>query len=652
MHKKATTGTKGSMQDNERTYKPHLVGLMNHIDDRVYSYDHEFSQEELLRIRPHHVYSYFAMKAFGKPDPAADDRPDRCRSSTVAFAKKAISFFMPNRLPTWNVDTMAGNPTKSIEVNRLLKRIKRHEVRREGVASQAVRPLEPAEFESLIDHAMVYGDESLRYSLCGYYKFQFHMIARVDDVAQLMLENIRMNPAFPFTLLCRVNWSKNVLEERDVSDQMLIGAHDHHYCVLLGLAIHLEQLFSSGAAVGDGRVFPLSNSVSSSKAKAGHCFKKIVDMPTFNKTGDNNLGTHSLRKAPATHARRKGCNRDDVDHRGRWKGDKRVVDRYIHCELPYPDAKVAAALCGDGAIKYVVKEGSGITNDWIVVNVTPNIANRMGSPIAALLGKCLLWAIMSDVPSLREHLPSLHATRVRTLFHHLQTDLQEGENPIDKVYVNVTGHEGAVFINEIGSETVETARNDGVAMGGQEGTQLLGLYAQVEGLSRVLGEAKADIEQLRLMSQQRFERLGRQVRRIALQPVARVRQPVSSNNNNNNYDDDDNNVEGQGQQQDKMATLVKTPRTLDELWIEYNFGVGGRKAARLFTRRERGRCRHTYCRRRVVWDKIAEMVRGGETAQEAIDRIRLVYGASLSVTRVINKMMVDRRSGGHPALRV
>jgi Transcriptional activator of glycolytic enzymes len=99
------------------------------------------------------------------------------------------------------------------------------------------------------------------------------------------------------------------------------------------------------------------------------------------------------------------------------------------------------------------------------------------------------------------------------------------------------------------------------------------------------------------------------------------------------------------------ATLIKNPRTIDELWAEYQFGIGGRKPARLFTRGERGKVKYNYYRRNIVWEVIARLVRAGETAQTAIDRIRIVYGQSSSVTVIVNKMKADRRIGGHPQLR-
>jgi hypothetical protein len=77
------------------------------------------------------------VKAHGTPEPGPDDNPTEARSSSLEFWKKAISSFMLNRLMAWNVLNDVGNPTKSIEVNDLIKAIKKKEVRKQGKASTA-----------------------------------------------------------------------------------------------------------------------------------------------------------------------------------------------------------------------------------------------------------------------------------------------------------------------------------------------------------------------------------------------------------------------------------------------------------------------------------------------------------------------------------
>ena len=93
------------------------------------------------------------------------------------------------------------------------------------------------------------------------------------------------------------------------------------------------------------------------------------------------------------------------------------------------------------------------------------------------------------------------------------------------------------------------------------------------------------------------------------------------------------------------ATLSANPRSLHVLGEEYERGIGERRAARLFTRDKRGRVKHKYHRRKMVWDLISILVCGGLTAQVAIDWIYDFYGRAESVTTIINKMKNDRRNG-------
>ena len=69
--------------------------------------------------------------------------------------------------------------------------------------------------------------------------------------------------------------------------------------------------------------------------------------------------------------------KDDVDARGRWKSNKRIVDTVIDCLIPFPDAKVASTLCIRGLVKYVVREEfSNLINDNLILQLTgSNITN-------------------------------------------------------------------------------------------------------------------------------------------------------------------------------------------------------------------------------------------------------------------------------------
>jgi Transcriptional activator of glycolytic enzymes len=92
----------------------------------------------------------------------------------------------------------------------------------------------------------------------------------------------------------------------------------------------------------------------------------------------------------------------------------------------------------------------------------------------------------------------------------------------------------------------------------------------------------------------------------------------------------------------KNATLSKCPKNLYVLWEEYQKGLDGRKPAKRFSLRERGKVRYKYTRRKVVWDRIRRMKKQGFTAKTAIQELYRLYGETTSVTDIINKIRTER----------
>ena len=106
----------------DKMYRPHLVKFWNYSHNTSFDKNHTFTQDKLLTITPGQLYSYFATKVYGSPNPTDEDNPTKGRSSSIEFGKKAILYYMPNRLAHWDVQTNRGNPTKSVLVNELIKK--------------------------------------------------------------------------------------------------------------------------------------------------------------------------------------------------------------------------------------------------------------------------------------------------------------------------------------------------------------------------------------------------------------------------------------------------------------------------------------------------------------------------------------------------
>ena len=71
--------------------------------------------------------------------------------------------------------------------------------------------------------------------------WQYHLIGRVDDVANFKTADPRGHGDYDFCLKTRVRWSKNVMEERQCPPQILFGALDPTFCLLFNFGNYLEE---------------------------------------------------------------------------------------------------------------------------------------------------------------------------------------------------------------------------------------------------------------------------------------------------------------------------------------------------------------------------------------------------------------------------
>ena len=135
-------------------YKCILASFMSFLHNCAvgseYPRDHVHAIEVLAAVTPNDVLRYLNLKTFGTTEPAGDANPISARASSLAMDKKAISYFMPNR-DVWSVTRTEGNPTRSVLVNALIKRVKKKEARKQGVDSQTRRPMLGQEFVVLHD---------------------------------------------------------------------------------------------------------------------------------------------------------------------------------------------------------------------------------------------------------------------------------------------------------------------------------------------------------------------------------------------------------------------------------------------------------------------------------------------------------------------
>ena len=140
-----------------------------------------------------------------------------------------------------------------------------------------------------------------------------------------------------------------MLEERESADQIILGSMDWKYCLMVCLGRYLEHALLTRDEDGCSSMFRVK------KELMWTFMNEITIDENYSLVLPGPISIHSIRKLPATYGRRNSCTKDDVDARGRWKSNKRIVDTYIDCVIPYPDIKVASTLSIGGLANYVVR---------------------------------------------------------------------------------------------------------------------------------------------------------------------------------------------------------------------------------------------------------------------------------------------------------
>lgn len=445
----------------EVTYKPYLCSLMA-FKHGVDSYPKtvEFSEQQRLSITPNDIERWLKKIAYGKPNPGPNDHPTEARSTHLEQAKKAVSYFMPNQHP-WVVEHGSGNPTRNKIVNKVIKDVRQAEVRRLGRASNAKRDLTRPEFRMTLRiledaHGLVNFDKTAKYPCM--LKKQFHIIGRTDDIANIETNDLRSHPLFSdFALSMKVSWSKNVMDERECPPQLLIGAMDDDFCVLMADAAYLECTLAGRQhkkylfEEWDDDAAP-----DRLNARYARVLSKLWKNPEFRRLSaqtPGSLGTHSLRKFPATWCAQQGCSDPEIEIRGRWKGKKngRVVNRYISVEQLPTDAKLAGLLAVGGPVKYKLKPDSHVTAEFmsevVVPAITSHYSHDESNHIPSVLGPALLYA--AHVPACKHMFTEAVRRRILDGYAAIKGDHPVDYNPVEKVPIHIFRVENQVMIEEL-----------------------------------------------------------------------------------------------------------------------------------------------------------------------------------------------------------
>jgi hypothetical protein len=292
-------------------------------------------------------------------------------------------------------------------------------------------------------------------------------------------------------------------------------------------------------------------------------------------------------------------------------------------------------LCPGGPIRYGIVPGSGVTRafDCVVLKIKA----KFGGDAAYVFGTALLWVLHSPFFII---MPAMLRDDIRSAYADVKPE-GFNENPMQKIPINICGNEGRVQMVDTpqGYHTAGIQQQDGAGgnnnnpnnnalpMGFQDRPiqdQMMVLYSQNAILGREFSELRASVENnaaTTLPSHNVFN-----ISRIAMTPARCIAGPILAAGQHAAPAGPGNNPQPAGPANVLVVlggagTLSPHPRTLYDLWVEYQTGIGGRKAARDFTARERGTDKYQFYRRKHVWDIITNLVNAGVQARVAVDRI-------------------------------
>jgi Transcriptional activator of glycolytic enzymes len=373
-----------------------------------------------------------------------------------------------------------------------------------------------------------------------------------------------------------------------------------------------------------------------------------------NEDDEEGVGTHSYRKCPSNYARGCGCLPDEIEIRGRWKTQgQRVVFRYIDVKQLTIDAKVAGVLCVGGAIKYKMKEGVSLTDDWLFENVVPNIRRRFpnDSRLCKVLATALLFGAMDPQIS-EEFLPAAMRERITTAYVPTHPEISQ---PVQRIPLTIYRIQDSLMIDEMpqaGNNGGAAAPANGalpVVNEQQHAQVLINVQALQQAVAQNHQQQTDAIAALRTWALNQFRTVNSNIRAYGgtIQGAMARQDPQQQARRRQGTD-----PQRQVQQEGTLpATLSPTPRTLAELWEEYQFGIGGRKPAKNWSSTERGNTMHgikqKYYRRKMVWLTMEKLMATGMSRDAAINKIRSAYGWRCSVTQIINFIIANHQNGGH-----
>jgi hypothetical protein len=363
------------------------------------------------------------------------------------------------------------------------------------------------------------------------------------------------------------------------------------------------------------------------------------------------LGTHSKCKLPANFAVNCGAHGEEVEIRGRWKGTRggRIVNRYIDVKQLYQDAKVASILCLGGPCKHVYEDGCEmITDDWLFEHVVPNIRIKFGCSFAAVLGKAMLYICLKeqDPQQCNKVMPVPADIHQRVCAAYAELGLDEAQ-PVLKVPLHIYHINKMLQIDEVVTDVgasvaapvggnamvaVQDRKNTVAPLGHGLGNEVMqSMLIQMNRMEHVQAQSQQTLlnamSEMQTQHRRQFQVVNNNIRCFGGCIEGSLVRQVNSNRQQRllamNQADEAAPMEALND-----AQLSSQPRDFITLWREYQFGLNGRKAARLFTTQERnnanGKIKQKFYRRGEIWECMRRQIHRGLTPEQAALELQFV----------------------------
>ena len=322
-----------------------------------------------------------------------------------------------------------------------------------------------------------------------------------------------------------------------------------------------------------------------------------------------------------------------------------------------------------GCIYYHIKEASKITDTWILNHVVPLINDKFGSDVAIPLGRALLFCILDPIEQKHVH-PSIVNRVLNAYTVPLRdSELTAEENAIAQVPLIVGNNAGTLILEPFYIEDHLTPNADGVPRRIYEedavAAEVRRRRNDNENLLRlqsmIIADRKTQVE-FKMEMKRMHDILCSEMMILRKQMVSLMRRPVNNGFRNRGTvppiavnagvpSEIQNLLAADNiRTRESHARLSYRPKHLEDLWQEWEFGVGGRKAAKLFTSSERGlkENKFAYSRRKPFWLLMHELIRRGHGTDSACQLIRKVYGESIAVGKILEQIRKDK--GNNPRL--